>query len=111
MGARGKNHEVSLEDIPLGSVTYRLYARISDGAPEGTTLNGVFGRNDFPLEITSPIDFYVHFAAGSTTAENINPIFFDVMPSMAFSNWWTLYYTPELLQYSFDGFNLSYIEG
>lgn len=105
------NHEVSLEDIPSGSVTYRLYARISDGAPEGTTLNGVFGRNDFPLEITSPNDFYVHFAASSTTAQNINPIFFDAMPSMAFSSWWTLYYSPELFQSSFDGFNLSYIEG
>lgn len=104
-------HNEALEDIPSESVTYRLYARISAGAPEGTIVHGIFGRNDFPLEVTSPNDFYVHFAALSTTAENINPIFFEVSPSAAFSSWWTLYGTPEFFQYSFGGFDLSYIEG
>lgn len=104
-------HDEATEEIPPGSLTYRLYARISEGAPEGSTVHGIFGRNDFPLEVTSPNGFYVHFAASSTTAENLNPIFFEVMPSAAFSSWWTLYSTPEMFQYSSDGFNLSYIEG
>lgn len=104
-------HDEAMEEIPAGSVTYRLYARMSQAAAQGTHIHGIFGRNDFPLEVTSPNGFYVHFAAGSTTAENLNPIFFEVMPSAAFSSWWTLYSTPEMFQYSSDGFPLSYIEG
>lgn len=104
-------HDGALADIAEGSVTYRLYARISDEAPAGTFVHGVFGHEDHPLEVTSANGFFVHFAAGSPIASNVNPIFYEVLPSTAYSSWWTLYKTPELFQSSSDGFNLSYIEG
>ena len=54
-------HEVDISDsintIPAGSITYRLYIETSTALPE-TIISGCFGNMEFPLQISTSTQFF-----------------------------------------------------
>lgn len=97
-------HDVAvtgIDTVPEGFVTYRLYLEVTDNSDR---ITGVFGIDESPLLLSSTAPLW-NSVFGAHNAKDINTVFFDIDPSLAYDSWWSLGYTPENEQ---DVSNLAY---
>jgi hypothetical protein len=74
---------VGFENLPAGSITYRLYAALSH---EDDQVLAVFGDNDDPLNISSDGTFYGFGGNfGTVVVDDFNPAFVPTFPAYAYS--------------------------
>ena len=88
-------HDVAVnglvDTVPEGFVTYRLYLEVIDNADR---ITGVFGIDENPLLISSTAPMW-NSVFGAHTAININTLFLDVNPSLAYDSWLSDGHVPE----------------
>ena len=82
--------EAALADmdlIPAGSITYRLYAEVSN--PD-VAVTGVWGTEEHPLIVEAPDGLFISSAAGSPFAATLPTAMLAFFPTVGLSSWWTL---------------------
>ena len=84
-------HETELAglvaDLPVGAVTYRLYAVLSE--PSDRVL-AIYGDNDRPLQLNTAGEFYGFGGSlGTTLLSDYQPLFDGAFPANAYSTWFS----------------------
>lgn len=82
--------EAALADmdlIPAGSITYRLYAEVSN--PD-VAVTGVWGTEEHPLMVEAPDGLFISSASGSPFAATLPTAMLAFFPTVGLSSWWTL---------------------
>ena len=80
-------HETDiLQNIPSGSVTYRVYVQLSDPTDQ---LIGDYGTSDNPLNISTDTEFYFVGLAASDppTSSYIDPVMIPFFPQLEYSTY------------------------
>lgn len=96
------SHDEAIDDgfgpvIEAGSMTYRLYARLTD---ETDFVLGLFGDAQDPLSVTTSSPLYQH-PAGAALAKDVTTAFLPLFEGLAYDSWLSLSVAPED-QPSFD---------
>jgi len=83
-----------IDTLPAGAVTYRLYAEVSD--PD-VAVAAVWGDEAHPLTLNAPDGLQVSSLSnmGSGFANNVDPLYFPVFPTLEKTSWWALDQAPE----------------
>lgn len=81
-------HDEALEDsfgevIEAGSVTYRLYAQLTDATDY---VLGVFGDAQAPLSVSLSAPLYQN-DGGAVLASDVQTVFYPVFPGLAYDSW------------------------
>ena len=82
--------EAALADmdlIPAGSITYRLYAEVSN--PD-VAVTGVWGTEEHPLIVEAPDGLFISSASSSPFAATLPTAMLAFFPTVGLSSWWTL---------------------
>ena len=84
--------EAALADmdlIPAGSITYRLYAEVSN--PD-VAVTGVWGTEEHPLIVEAPDGLFLSSASASASpfAATLPTAMLAFFPTVGLSSWWTL---------------------
>jgi len=84
-------HETELAglgaDLPVGAVTYRLYAVLNE--PSDRVL-AIYGDNDRPLQLNTAGEFYGFGGSlGTRLLSDYQPLFDSVFPANAYSTWFS----------------------
>ena len=69
-----------------GYTTYRVYANTASPAD---FVSAVIGDAEFPLQVASSTSFYQH-PMGSNVASGVNPLYFGLVPDLAYDSWLTI---------------------
>ncbi|MCB0760175.1 MAG: hypothetical protein KDC12_01540 [Flavobacteriales bacterium] len=80
----------TMDNIPPGYVTYRLYA---DMANEDFHMWGLYGNNESPFELWCDEEIFIH-QLGMGGVSNLNPGFFSIAPTLQYSSYFTINFDP-----------------
>ncbi|MGB1122000.1 MAG: hypothetical protein ACPG08_00650, partial [Flavobacteriales bacterium] len=80
------NHDGSIAGLEAGMNTYRVY--VTTPTPEDF-VSSVSGDENVPAYLRSTTSFYQD-QFGSLTPDNINALFYTVVPSLAYDSWLTI---------------------
>jgi hypothetical protein len=81
-----ETHDGTLEGLSAGMKTYRLYVTTPTA---NDFVSSVSGDVDHPANISTTSSFY-QSEFGGITPDNINPLFFTVVPSLNYDSWLTI---------------------
>jgi len=85
-GIQIEEHAVHTEGELAGMTTYRMYVTTANAED---TFSAMYGDSETPLTISSTEGFFQH-EFGSHSANNNNPLFYDVYPELEFDSWLTV---------------------
>lgn len=81
-----ESHDGSIDGLSAGMNTYRLYVTTPTASD---FVSSVSGDINHPANISTTTSFY-QSEFGGITPDNINPLFFSVVPSLNYDSWLTI---------------------
>ena len=80
-------HDGSIDVIPAGYTTYRIYANLTN---EYDFVSAVYGNSQDPMFLNAT-DIFQSLAGGDFASNvNISPLFLEVFPELAYDSWFTI---------------------
>ena len=79
-------HDGSIDGVPAGYTTYRIYANLTN---EHDFVSAVFGDVENPMSIQCTGDI-LQVAGGGLLGQDINPNFFPFIPATEYDSWLTI---------------------
>ena len=80
------NHDGSNPDLPVGLSTYRVYVTTPTA---DDFVSSISGSSDVPAYLNTTTSFFQH-PFGAISPDNINTLFFAVVPSLMYDSWLTI---------------------